>query len=57
MNSYIKEEVILHLFQINNMRIDNIHCPHCGLKLSAEIISEFIDNTTFNKYKLFLRNA
>lgn len=38
------------------MRIEKISCPHCGIPLQPDVIKDLTDLTTFNKYRLFLRN-
>lgn len=38
------------------MRVETIRCPHCDVKLLPEIIREYVDNTVFKKYNVFLRN-
>lgn len=38
------------------MRIEKISCPHCGIPLQPDVIKDLTDITTFNKYRLFLRN-
>lgn len=42
--------------QISNMRVEKISCPHCGVILTQDLIRGLTEVSTFNKYKLFIRN-
>jgi hypothetical protein len=44
------------IMKIGNMKVERITCPHCTAILTPEIISQFVDRTTFDKYKVFVRN-
>lgn len=38
------------------MRVEGLGCPHCGVHISNELMSELVDLPTYNKYRQFLRN-
>ena len=39
------------------MRVEIMTCPDCGVVLTDELIRGYVDNITYNKYKVFKRNA
>lgn len=46
----------IKIIKITNARVLDIKCPHCDLKLEAEIISQYVDALSYKKYKIFLND-